>query len=263
MTLLIIEGVLIGCLLGLTGAGGGILAVPALIASQGWSVAQAAPVGLLAITFSALIGTIQGLIKRIVRYKAAIWIALSSIPMTHVGVWIANHSSPAWLGIGFSAIMFFVAYRLFKNKAEDLEHPLCQINPATGKLFWNAKTVLVLGSLGSIAGLLTGMLGVGGGFVLVPALRKTTNIEMHSIVATSLMIIFLIGGFSIAIHVLEGFRYPLDVTAAFSIACITGLIIGRLIVSKIPASIVQTIFAFTVICVATYLTMHSYALLGN
>ncbi len=62
MLILILEGLLIGCLLGLTGAGGGILAVPALMASQNWSVAVA-PVGLLAITIAAFISVIQGLIK--------------------------------------------------------------------------------------------------------------------------------------------------------------------------------------------------------
>ena len=55
MWMLILEGLAIGGLLGLTGAGGGILAVPALMASQGWTVAQAAPVGLLAVTLSALV----------------------------------------------------------------------------------------------------------------------------------------------------------------------------------------------------------------
>jgi uncharacterized membrane protein YfcA len=55
MWLLVLEGLAIGCLLGLTGAGG-ILAVPALMASQGWTVSQAAPVGLLAITLSAFVG---------------------------------------------------------------------------------------------------------------------------------------------------------------------------------------------------------------
>ena len=75
MWALILEGLVIGVLLGLTGAGGGILAVPALMTTQGWTVAQAAPVGLLAVTLSALVGTFEGLFKRIVRYRAALWIA--------------------------------------------------------------------------------------------------------------------------------------------------------------------------------------------
>ena len=63
------------------------------------------------------------------------------------------------------------------------------------------------------------MLGVGGGFVIVPALRKVTNLDMHSIVATSLMIIFLISGMSIVMHIAEGFHYPVGITSAFALAC--------------------------------------------
>ena len=81
---LILEGLIIGGLLGLTGAGGGILAVPALMLSQGLTVAQAAPIGLLAVTLSAMVGMLEGLFKKIVRYRAALWIALMSIPTAHI-----------------------------------------------------------------------------------------------------------------------------------------------------------------------------------
>lgn len=253
MMLLVIEGILIGLLLGLTGAGGGILAVPALMVSQGWTVSQAAPVGLLAVTFSALIGTVQGLMKRIVRYRAAMWIALISSPMAYVGVCLAQQIPAVWLALAFSGVMFIVAYRLFAHGSSEFSNPPCKINPETGKLIWNVKTAGVLGMIGVIAGLLTGMLGVGGGFVIVPALRKATNLSMHSIVATSLMIIFLIGGMSIAINVLEGFDYPVSVTLTFVAACVTGMLIGRVAISKIPAGLVQKIFAFTVIGVALYM----------
>ncbi|MGM7373077.1 TSUP family transporter, partial [Acinetobacter baumannii] len=106
MLLLVVEGIVIGFLLGLTGAGGGILAVPALMTSQGWSVAQAAPIGLLAVALSTLIGTIEGLFKKIVRYRAAIWIALIGTPMAHIGILIANAISPVWLMLMFSLVMF-------------------------------------------------------------------------------------------------------------------------------------------------------------
>ncbi len=53
-------------------------------------MAQAAPVGLLAITLSAFIGTVQGLLNKIVRYRAAIWIALISIPFARYGVHLSH-----------------------------------------------------------------------------------------------------------------------------------------------------------------------------
>jgi uncharacterized membrane protein YfcA len=65
MLLLVVEGIVIGFLLGLTGAGGGILAVPALMTSQGWSVAQAAPIGLLAVALSTLMEPLKAYLKRL------------------------------------------------------------------------------------------------------------------------------------------------------------------------------------------------------
>lgn len=257
MWLLVLEGLAIGCLLGLTGAGGGILAVPALMASQGWTVSQAAPVGLLAVTLSAFVGMVQGLFKKIVRYRAAIWIALISLPSARYGIHLASIISPVWLSLGFSIVMMIVAYRIFFNKVNDFEDPPCKVNQSTGQLIWNVKTASVLGIIGVIAGLLTGLLGVGGGFVIVPALRKVTDLDMRSIVATSLMIIFLIGGVSISIHIIDGFQYPIAVTVSFVAACIIGMLIGRRLISLIDIKTVQKVFAVVVICVATYLVISS------
>lgn len=253
MLLLIIEGLAIGCLLGLTGAGGGILAVPVLMASQGWTVVQAAPVGLLAITLASLIGTVQGLLKKIVRYRAAIWISLMSVPSAHYGVYLSHVVQPFWLTLAFSIVMLIVAYRIFFNKVNDLENPPCKVSASTGRFIWSIKTAFILGGLGIIAGLLTGLLGVGGGFILVPALRKITNLDIYSVVASSLMIIFLVGGLSIFIHVLEGFQYPVTVTTYFVLACIFGILIGRGMINLIPVQTVQKIFAITVTLVSTYL----------
>ncbi len=232
MWALILEGLVIGVLLGLTGAGGGILAVPALMASQGWTVAQAAPVGLLAVTLSALVGTFEGLFKRIVRYRAALWIALISIPSARYGVHLADIVSPVWLTLAFSLVMLIVAYRIFFNKVTDHGNAPCKVNQTTGRLIWNVKTASFLAGIGIVAGLLTGLLGVGG--VIVPALRKFTDLDMRSIVATSLMIIFLIGGVSISAHVLDG-------------------LIGRSLMQRIDSNKVQKIFATTVVGVAMYL----------
>lgn len=216
--------------------------MPALMASQGWTVAQAAPVGLLAVTLSALVGTFEGLFKRIVRYCAALWIALISIPSASYGVHLAGIISPVWLTLSFSLVMLLVAYRIFFNKVHDHENTLCKVNQTTGRLIWNMKTALPLGIIGMLAGLLTGLLGVGGGFVIVPAPRKVTDLDMRSIVATSLMIIFLIGGVSISAHVLDGFQYPVSITQTFVMACIVGMLIGHSLIHRIDANRVQKIF---------------------
>jgi uncharacterized membrane protein YfcA len=250
---LILEGLIIGGLLGLTGAGGGILAVPALMLSQGLTVAQAAPIGLLAVTLSAMVGMLEGLFKKIVRYRAALWIALMSIPAAHLGVVLTAYIPSIGLTLLFSSIMLIVAYRILFNKVTDYVDPPCKINPSTGRLIWNGKTAFLLTVIGGIAGLLTGLLGVGGGFVIVPALRHVTNLDLRSIVATSLMIIFLIGGVSIAIHLLDGFHYPVSLSLTFVCACMVGMLIGRSLMHRLDSRHVQKIFAVTIIGVAVYL----------
>ena len=64
----VVIGALVGLVMGLTGAGGGILAVPALVYTQGWSMQQAMPVALLAVSCAALIGAVEGLMRKLVRY---------------------------------------------------------------------------------------------------------------------------------------------------------------------------------------------------
>ena len=76
---------------------------------------------------------------------------------------------------------------------------------------------------------------------------------MRSIVATSLMIIFLIGSVSISAHVLDGFQYPVSVTLTFVLACIIGMLIGRSLIPLIKSNQIQKVFATTVIGVAIYL----------
>lgn len=257
MLILVIEGILIGCLLGLTGAGGGILAVPALMASQGWDVAQAAPVGLLAVTFAAFIGVIEGLVRKNIRYKAALWMALLSIPFAKYGVYFVCIVPAIWLTLAFSCIMLFVAYRIYFNKLNELNDAPCRVNQETGKFIWNIKTASILGCIGMVVGLLTGSLGVGGGFIIVPALRKFTNLNMKSIIATSLMVIFLIGSISISINLLNGFKYPINISATFIFSCVFGLLIGRVIINCISAKMIRFIFSGVVIIVAAYLMFSS------
>ncbi len=98
---------------------------------------------------------------------------------------------------------------------------LCKVEP-TGRLIWNMKTALSLGAIGVVAGLLTGLLGVGGGFVIVPALSKVTDLDMRKYCCDLVDDYFLIGGVSISADILDGFQYPVLVTLTFVLACMAG-----------------------------------------
>ena len=115
MEISLILGVLVGAVLGLTGAGGGILAVPALIVGMGWTMQQAAPVALIAVAGSAAIGALEGLKKGLVRYKAAGVMVLAGLPFTSVGVRVAELLPQALLLGLFAVVLLIVAGRLLRQ----------------------------------------------------------------------------------------------------------------------------------------------------
>lgn len=244
-------GLGVGLVLGLTGAGGGVLAVPALVFSQDWTVAQAAPVGLLAVTGAAALGTAEGFMRHQVRYRAALLMALTGIPCAPLGIAAARQASAPLLYGLFSLTLVVVAVRLLHSSAaaERGDAP-AKIDPQTGRLHWTPGVALLLGGVGAVTGFLTGLLGVGGGFVLVPALRRLTDIGMHGLVATSLMVITLVGCATIATAVWHGASFPVQIALPFIAATAGGMVAGRLLVRRFQPRHVQQVFATLVIGVA-------------
>lgn len=253
----LILGVIVGAVLGLTGAGGGILAVPALVAGMGWPMQQATPVALVAVAGSAAIGALEAFRQRLVRYRAALFMAAVGVPLTSIGVRLAHALPQRVLLALFAAVMLFVAGRLllpalWRGYSDRLDSIFCvgHVNPGTGKLVWTWATGAALAATGALTGLMTGLLGVGGGFIIVPMLRKVTNVSMHGIVATSLMVIALVGSGGVIATILHGTPLPLDLTLWFSLATAGGMVSGRLASRRLSALHVQVGFAGVLICVA-------------
>ena len=249
-------GVLVGAVLGLTGAGGGILAVPALVVGLGWSMQQAAPVALIAVAGSAALGAIEAFRKGLVRYRAAALMALSGIPFTWLGVTLAHATPQRVLTTIFAALLLLVATRLLRQAlgagtAEaQADTALARMDPATGRLRWNGPTALLLAGIGSLTGLATGLLGVGGGFVIVPLLRKFTDVPMHGIVATSLLVIAVVGAGGVVAALLHGAVLPVGLTLLFTVATAAGMLAGRGLSHRLSARQVQVGFATVLSIVA-------------
>jgi uncharacterized membrane protein YfcA len=258
-------GSIIGITLGLTGAGGGILAVPALVLGIGLSMTQATPIALMAVGTAALLGAVDGLRKGLVRYKAAFLMAALGSLVSPLGMWIAHRVSTTWLMTLFSLVMMFVAARMLQQarKGSSLQapgagqHKPCTINPATRKLYWTWKSSSVLAAIGSVSGLFTGMLGVGGGFLIVPAFKHFSNISMHGIVATSLMVIALISASSVAGALLLGVQVPAE-GWYFIAAAAGGMLVGRRIAPALPEKWLQIGFASITLAVSLLLISRTY-----
>lgn len=104
-------GLLVGIVLALTGAGGGILTVPLLVFVMGLGLPQAAPIGLLAVGLAAWVGAVIGLREGIVRYKAAVLMAFCGMLLAPAGVWAAGRLEHSMLAMLFALVLFYVAFR--------------------------------------------------------------------------------------------------------------------------------------------------------
>ena len=252
-------GVVMGLVLGLTGAGGGILAVPALVLGMGLTMTQAAPVALFAVGSAAAVGAIDGLRHGLVRYRAALLIALLGALFSPLGIFFAHQLPETILMILFSLLMIMVAWRMLRRERHQ-EGPSdhghanwgqknCMLDQQTGRFSWTAKCTATLAALGAVTGVVSGLLGVGGGFLIVPAFKQLTDVQMRGIVATSLMVISLIS----AIGVIGAFHAGVRIDAsggAFIAASIAGMIIGRRLCARVPARALQVGFASLCVLIA-------------
>lgn len=250
-------GLMIGAVLGLTGAGGGIFAVPALVVGLGMDMRQAAPVALVAVGAAALLGAFQGLRDGIVRYRAAALLAAAGALTAPFGIRLAHWLPSRWLTLVFVAAMLAVAWRMFlssrgahgKGESQTDVPKACKLSQETGRFVWNLRTGATLGSIGVVSGLATGMLGVGGGFIIVPALAHFTELRMHSIVATSLMVIALLSAVTVSIAWGQGMT--LNASAmAFVAAALAGMATGRQLAPKFAPKLLQRFFSITCVAVA-------------
>ncbi|MFW7342932.1 sulfite exporter TauE/SafE family protein [Pollutimonas sp. H1-120] len=257
-------GLVIGAVLGLTGAGGGIFAVPALVFGLGMDMRAAAPLALMAVGSAAMLGALQGLRQGLVRYKAAIVLATAGTITAPLGIRLAHWLPSRWLSLIFVAVMFVVAYRMFmssRGAQNDGELPMvqsgvCKVSKETGRFIWNPRTVTTLGGIGVVSGLFTGMLGVGGGFIIVPALGYFSELRMHSIVATSLLVIALLSVVTVFIASEQGLLLTAG-TWAFSAATLAGMAGARLLVPKISSTVLQRVFAIACVVVAAMMLMRN------
>lgn len=243
-------GTLVGFLLALTGAGGGILAVPLLIFGANLTVAQAAPIALLAVGISASLGAGIGFHGGVVRYKAGILMGVTGLVFAPVGIWLSHQLNNTLMTIIFSVVLLIVSYRTFnKGKSDsnsaDTEFSskvACVRNNTSGKFIWTSSCARSLSLSGMVTGILSGLLGVGGGFVLVPALRKYTDLTMKSVVPTSLFVISLVSLFTVASSAVFG-NLKWDVGAPFAAGALTGMAVGYFVSKKLNGVHMQKAFA--------------------
>jgi uncharacterized membrane protein YfcA len=223
--------------LGLTGSGGAILSVPLLGFFLHLSIAQAAPIGMLAVTLSAGLGAILGFKAKILRYKAALLISSFGLIASPLGIYLARQL-PNWiLATTFSIVLLWVSHSTWLRSKKEIQGIAdsvgqhCLLDETVGKLTWTLLCARVMALSGVFAGFFSGLLGVGGGFIIVPALKKFTDLPMNAIIATSLGVLAIVSMGGVLFSNFYGaVNWP--IALPFTGGSIIGLLIGRTMVKS-------------------------------
>jgi uncharacterized membrane protein YfcA len=238
---------LMGITLGLLGGGGSILAVPILKYALGFGAEEAIASSLAVVGATSLFGAASHWREGRVRWRTGLVFGLVAMAGAFLG---AKYFSPLLSGSSqlalFGVVMLVAAFFMFR------EGECPRDAPGTEKGSLAGTYLLLLLALGSAVGVLTGLVGVGGGFLIVPALVLLAKVPMKEAVGTSLMVIALNSFAGFAGYMGEvSFRWgPMALFAALAVA---GSFAGTYLVRFVPQGALKRSFAVFLIVMAAFI----------
>lgn len=267
--MLLLIGLLIGLILGLTGAGGSVFAVPLLLLLGDMSMADATGISLGAVAVTTIYASLRNRFSRStpnVLWKPGLILAISGALTAPIGKWLGLQLSELWLISGFSLLAAIIALRMWINAQKNPQAALvvragnfantpspdhlCNLNP-TGQFELRPRCVSGLLVGGLVVGVLSGLFGVGGGFLIVPLLLALSAVSMAQAVSTSLLIIALISSSGFISHLAMSETQHWDWLMLVAAGGVIGMIIGQTVSHKIANVLLQKIFALSLLIVAT------------
>jgi len=252
--LAILFGAAIGLAVGSLGGGGSVLAVPVLVFVLGEDLPDATTAGLAVVAAGGLAGAARHALAGRVCWRHAASFTLAAVPGIAVGT-IAGGALPDGLLLaGFALVMVAAARSVWRragHEAPDQDPGVDACPPL--RLPRDALA-------GAAVGFLTGFLGVGGGFLIVPTLAVGLAFTMRTAVGTSLAIITASSALSLAAHLAAGRTVDVPVTAAMALACMLGAVAGAAAAGHVPQRALGRGFAALVVAAAGGLVVSALAL---
>lgn len=261
--LALLAGIIIGTSLGLTGGGGALFAVPIMVYGLGLAPHDAVGLSLAVVGATSFVGAFFRWRQGEVALRTGVILAIAGMLIAPVGVWIAGKIPESLLLILFAILMLVSAIKLWQNASRNVSQPgKPHSNSGPNPLFNpfqddRRKSAAILFGLGIVTGLISGLFGVGGGFVIVPALILVTQMPIQQAVGTSLMVISLISVSGVASHALAGRTIDLAIALPFTVGSLVGLFTGQKISHILASHILQRGFAVAVLLVALFVIIQN------
>ena len=266
-----LAGVFVGVMSGLLGVGGGTIMVPIFRLAFGMSPLASTATSLFAIIPTSISGVVAHARAKTCVPKLGLALGVGGAVMSPMGVWLAS-VSPGWLVICVAAMVIgFSAFKMFKKAVK------CAPTPRAGRAGGNVqaasakavpdqpvlsrKQYLQGACIGLIAGLASGYVGVGGGFIMVPLMLAVLGIPMSLASGTSLIAIMIL---AIPGVIEQGLLGNIEYLAGIAIVVgsIPGALVGARLVRMVPERQLRFIFGGFLLAAAVMLMLNEFGILG-
>ena len=229
----------IGVSLGLLGSGGSIITLPVLVYGAGVPVASAVGMSLAIVGGTSAVGAWLKHRQGLVHWPAAALFGITGMAGAVTGAQFTRLVSPAALMLLFALLMAVIAVRMLSRRGDESVEPLPDCRP------------LRCGAAGLGVGVLTGFLGVGGGFLVVPAMILFARLPMATAIGTSLAVIAANSAAGLAGHLRHGGFNGL-LALAFLGAALLGMAGGVRLGGRLPATTLRRVFGWFVLATAGF-----------
>ncbi len=237
---------LVGLSLGLLGGGGSILAVPVLVYVAHFAPADAIAMSLVIVGATSAVGSIAHSRAGAVEWRTAAWFGGAGIVTAFLGGLLTRHVPGRVLLVSFAALMIAVgAWMLIRGRRPGGQ-------PRGGRTPSLASALVAGAAVGGV----TGFLGVGGGFLIVPALIAFTGLDIRRAVGTSLVVIAINSAAALLGH-LSGGDFHWLLAAALTALSVAGAFFGARLGRRIPAEKLRATFATFVVAVGVAMALRS------
>ncbi|MFJ6672785.1 sulfite exporter TauE/SafE family protein [Actinosynnema sp. NPDC091369] len=257
LILALIAGAVVGLALGALGGGASVLAVPALIYLLGFTPDHATTASLLVVSATSLTALIAHARSGAVRWRLGTAFALAgTLPAAAAGVLTPHVPAPALTG-AFALIAALAAFSMLRHRPHPTHTRPTDTHPTRTHTRTRTRPtrtrVLHTTGLGASLGAMTGFLGVGGGFLTVPALVGILSVPMTAAVGTSLLVIT--ANATVALTTRLGDIALLDWTliGPFAATALLGAWDGKRLAAKVRATTLQRLFAAVLLVVAVFM----------
>lgn len=246
MLVAVAAGIVIGILLGALGGGGAILALPVLVYALGQTPHEAAAGSLVIVGVTSAMALVGHARAGRVHWRDGLTFGLVGIIGTFFGTELTHRVDGHALLIAFAVLLLAVAVIMWRRSRAGADGP-----GEAPALFRNrAATVIAAATL---VGVLTGFFGVGGGFVIVPALVLTLGFPMREAVGTSLLVLTMNTASALTARVVtEGLHLDWPVLLPFTAAAVIGSFVGTRVGTRVPTTTLQRAFAVLLVGVSVY-----------